>query len=363
MTGRNKQVLISWLLIMMVSVGLAGRYEAAEDEPNPLGFTVQAIRPDTQVEINKSYFFIETKPDVTQVLKVRLKGMKKEAVKVKAYVANGVTGSSGNIEYEPDPTKLDDSLKAPLTEIVTFNETEITLENFEEKIIEIAVTPPKKSYAGIKLGALVFELVEEDQAETKKAVASVYQYRVSLITTETGEEYEDAKALELISAKIGLVRGKKQVSALINNSEPKIADNLKIEATITKKGSDNVLKKQVVENARMAPNSTYEFLIDWGVDAVPSGDYVVKLHAQNELEEWQWQKEFSVSADNAKKMNEESAFQLTLPKWAPVVAILTLGIIILVVIVLTIRSSKWRQLLKEQRKKRQSKRNKRRKKR
>ncbi|WP_314060954.1 WxL protein host-binding domain-containing protein [uncultured Vagococcus sp.] len=354
MEFRQKKV-VQWLLVggLLLLLGRQPTAEAAEGQPDPLGFTVQAIRPDTQIEINKSYFFIETKPEVSQVLKVKLKGMKKEPVKVKAFVTNGVTGGSGNLEYEADIQNLDETLQHPLTEITSFSETEIVLENFEEKIIDVIVTPPKESYEGIKLGALIFELVEEEEV-TKQAVASKYQYRVGLLTTETGEEYEDAKNLDLISAKLGLKLGRKEVSAVIHNPEPKIADNLKIEAIVTKKGSDNVLKKQLVENARMAPNSTYDFSIDWGLDTVKPGDYVVKVHAQNDQAEWNWQKDFSVSGESAKKLNEETPFQLVLPKWVPVAVVATIGAIILVVVVLTVRSSKWQQLLKEQSKKRKS---------
>lgn len=361
----RRSALVEWLLLGAMFLLIMGQpviSEAADGQPDPLGFTVQAIRPDTQVEINKSYFFIETKPDISQVLKVKLKGMKKEPVKVKAFVTNGVTGGSGNIEYEADTNKLDETLEHPLTELTTFSETEIILENFEEKIIDVVVTPPKDSYEGIKLGALIFELVEEEET-AKQAVASKYQYRVGLLTTETGEEYEDAKNLDLISAKLGLKLGRKQVSAVIHNPEPKIADNLKIEAIVTKKGSDNVLKKQLVENARMAPNSTYDLSVDWGLDVVKSGDYVVKVHAQNEQAEWNWQKEFKVSGESAKKLNEETAFQLVLPKWVPLAVVVTIGAIILVVVILTIRSSKWRHLIKEQSKKRKSRQAKRRKKR
>lgn len=355
---KKRQIFIKMSVLVIAMIALFPSKSNAE-EPNPLGFTVQAIRPDTQVEVNKTYFFIETKPDVSQVLKVRLKGMKKEAVKVKAFVTNAVTSSSGNIDYVADTKEIDQSLKQPLTEITTFNETEITLENFEEKIIEVVVTPPKESYDGIKLGALVFELVEAEETN-KQAVSAKYQYRIGLVTTETGEDYENAKALDLVSAKLGLKLGKKQVSAVIHNPEPKIADNLKVEAVVTKKGSDQVLKKTLVENARMAPNSTYDLLIDWGVDAVKEGNYVVKVHAQNDQEDWRWQKEFTVSGDSARKMNKETDFQLVLPKWIPLAVIAAISVIVIVVILLTIRSSNWRQQIKERAKKRKAQREKKR---
>lgn len=353
------------LVLIGVIIGLITGWSQVvmADEPNPLGFTVQAIRPDTQVESNKSYFFIETKPGVSQVLKVRLKGMKKEAVKLRASVANGVTGMSGNLEYESNSDELDASLEYPLTEFTQFSETDITLENFEEKIIEVTVTPPDTSYEGIKLGALVFELMEDSQSDEKKAVANNYRYRVGLLTTETGEEYEDAQNLDLVSAKLGITLGRKQVSALIHNPDPKLAEKLKVDATVTKKGSKSILKQRTVENARMAPNSTYNFLIDWGVEAVQAGDYEVRLTAKSDHGEWAWKKEFRISNDEARSMNEESAFKLVLPKWVPISVSVAIGMVILLTSLLTIRSSNWQKRLKERAKRRKMKQEKKRKKR
>ncbi|MBO0441565.1 DUF916 and DUF3324 domain-containing protein [Candidatus Enterococcus ikei] len=328
---------------------------AAEKETDPLGFVVQAIRPDTQIETNKSYFFIETQPDETQVLKVKVKSTQKDPVKIKAFIANGTTGSTGNIEYDESIKELDESLKAPLTEFVQINEPEITLESFEEKIVELSVSPPKESYEGIKLGAVVFQTVEDKEQTKKQTISSKYQYKIGLITTETGEEYENAKKLNLTSAKLGLKLGRKQVGAVIHNPEPKIADNLKIEATVTKKGSKAILKKQTVENARMAPNSTYEFSIDWGIDAIDPGEYTLNVHAQNDEEDWKWEKDFSVSAEKAKKMNEETVFKLESPDWLPYVVILAIGSFVVVVIVLTIRNKRWKQMVRERARKRKAK--------
>ncbi|ALS00022.1 hypothetical protein ATZ33_01075 [Enterococcus silesiacus] len=328
---------------------------AADKEPDPLGFVVQAIRPDTQIETNKSYFFIETQPDETQVLKVKVKSTQKDPIKIKAFIANGTTGSTGNIEYD-EPTKdLDESLKHPLTEFVKIDEPEITLENFQEKVVELSVIPPKESYTGIKLGAVVFQTVEDKEQTKTQTISSKYQYKIGLITTETGEEYENAKKLELISAKLGLKLGRKQVAAVIHNPEPKIADNLKIEATVTKKGSDTVLKKQTVENARMAPNSTYEFSVDWGVDAIDPGEYTLNVHAQNDEEDWKWQKDFSVSAEKAKKMNEETVFKIESPDWLPYVVGLAISSLVLVVVILTVRNKRWKKMIRERTKRRKVK--------
>lgn len=356
-TIKSSFVLVVGILLLIAPI----QTQAADNETDPLGFVVQAIRPDTQIETNKSYFFIETKPDETQVLKVKVKSTQKEPIKIKVFMTNGTTGSTGNIEYD-EPTKdLDESLKHPLTEFVQVAEPEIMLENFEEKIVELTVTPPKDSYAGIKLGAVVFQSIEDQEKTKNQTISSKYQYKIGLITTETGEEYENAKNLDLLSAKLGLKLGRKQVSAVIHNPEPKIADGLKIEATVTKKGSDTILKKQTVDNARMAPNSSYEFSVDWGVDVINPGEYTLNVHAQNTEEDWNWTQDFSVSAEKAKKMNEETVFKVESPDWLPYVVFLAISALVIVVVVLAIRNKRWKKMVRERARKRKAKRAKRKK--
>lgn len=358
MLVRSKKIINYCRLVLIASILLfilPTHSIAADKETDPLGFVVQAIRPDTQIETNKSYFFIETKPDETQTLKVKVKSTQKDPIKIKVFVTNGTTGSTGNIEYDQPTKKLDESLMHPLSELVHVNEPEITLENFEEKIVELSLTPPKESYEGIKLGAVVFQSIEEQEQAKTQTISSKYQYKIGLITTETGEEYENAKKLELTSAKLGLKLGRKQVAAVIHNPEPKIADNLNIEATVTKKGSDTILKKQTVENARMAPNSTYEFSVDWGVDMIDPGEYTLKVHAQNDTEDWKWEKDFSISAEKAKKMNEETVFKVESPDWLPYVVILAIVALVIVVIVLTIRNKRWKKMVRERARRRKAK--------
>lgn len=361
---RFEQVSYLLCLVLLGLVVLAYPLKSfAADKNDPLGFVVQAVRPDTQIETDKTYFFIETKPNISQKLKIKIKSTKKEPVKVKLDVTNGVTNESGEIEYISETDELDESLTNPLTDFVEFPEDEITVENFEEKIVEVVVTPPTESYEGIKLGALVFKLIDEEESKEKKVVANEYEFRVGLITSESDAEYKDAKALDLIDGKFVLRNGKKQVVGIIQNPEPKIAENLKVIGSVRKKGSENVLKSKIVENARMAPNSQFNFNIDWGMDKVEPGEYTLKIQASNDEESWEWTKDLAISQDKAKKMNEDTVYRVVLPKWVPIVVVVVLGVIVIITAVLLIRSSRWQEMIKAKArsKKKRSRRSKRRK--
>lgn len=350
--------LIFGLILSILSLLSPVKAKAEEDNQGDLGFTVQAVRPDTQIETNKTYFFVETQPDVSQRLKIKVKSTRKEPVTLQMYVTNGQTNNSGDIEYLDESKSVDASLKEPLTEIAQFVEPELVVSNFEEKIVTVNVTPPKEVYEGIKLGALVFKLIPEEEKQQAKAVASHYQYRIGLITSATGEEYEDPKSLTLKEAKFALSHGEKQVLGVIHNPEPKLAENMQVIGTVTKKNSKNVLKTKIVENARMAPNSTFNFGIDWGVDKVSPGEYTLKIEAKNDQEKWSWKKDFSMSKERAKKMNEETVNRVVLPKWVPVAVSISLVIILLIIGALVVRSAHWQRLIKERNKKRKNKRKK-----
>lgn len=134
------------------------------------------MQPKTQIDPEKSYFYVKTTPGEVQTLEARVKSTKKEAVHLNIYGSNAITGDGGTIEYENDVSKIDKTLKEPLTSLITIETPEITVENFEEKIIHIKLTPPKEIYQGVKMGALIFSL---DKGSEKK-VALQQNFHIGL---------------------------------------------------------------------------------------------------------------------------------------------------------------------------------------
>ncbi|EOH96639.1 hypothetical protein UAW_01804 [Enterococcus haemoperoxidus ATCC BAA-382] len=291
------------------------------DEQSNLGYTVSAVRSAKQIDPEKTYFYLQTKPGEEEQLKVRVKSTQKEAVNLKIYVTDAYTGDSGTIEYTEDEKLFDSTLKAPISSMVQVETPSMKIENFEEKEATFKLTPPKDSYPGIKMGALVFEL---DNPEEKERVKTKFSYRVGLFTSESGDDYKDSKTLNLLDVKSTLKRGKKMVLASLQNPEPKVLSNLSVTAEVTEKGKQNVLKKIKVENYMLAPNSHFDFEMDWGTAAVRAGTYIVKMNANNSYNDWNFEKEFIISGEQAKKMNEDSGFKIITPNWMKLVAVLLL---------------------------------------
>ncbi|MGX7244559.1 DUF916 and DUF3324 domain-containing protein [Enterococcus quebecensis] len=311
----------------------------AADEDNNLGYTVTLVQSNKQIDPNRSYFYVKTTPGESQTLEVRIKSTKNESVHLKIYGVNAITGDAGTIEYSNDKTYYDKTLKEPITSMLKIATPTITVGNYEEKTVKIQLTPPKEQYAGVKMGAVVFALDNEEKA--KSGVSTEFSYRVGVITSESGDEFNNAQTLNLNSVKASIKRGKKMVLANLQNPEPKVLENLNIVATMTKKGTDEVVKRKSVENYSMAPNSVFDFEMDWGIAALPSGTYTLKLDASNDYQEWQLSKEFTITNEQAKKMNEESAFKIVTPTWIKGTSVFLIILTVLIVSMTLFRRDKW----------------------
>ncbi|MBO0475382.1 DUF916 and DUF3324 domain-containing protein [Enterococcus ureasiticus] len=324
----------------------------AVPEDNNLGYVVQLVQPKSQIDPNQSYFYVQTEPGVEQELEVRIKSTKKESVKIKISAADAFTGDNGTIEYTADKKKLDESLKNPISSLIKIDTPEITIGNYEEKKVTVRLNPSEEHYKGIKMGALVFKL---DLGEQSSGVATEFSYRTGFLMSESGDEFTDGQTLEMTSVKASIKRGKKMVLASLRNPEPKVLEDMDITATMVKQGTDDVVKQKTVQNYSMAPNSHFDFEMDWGIDSLPSGTYTLKLDAKNANKEWHLSENFTITNKEAKEMNEQSAFKIVTPTWIKVMSITMAILTVMLAIIIIVRRKKWEKLWKKMRLKKKKK--------
>ena len=349
-----KHTKLIYIALFVVFFSMIGSKTAFAKDDAGLGYTVQAIPSSKQIDPEKTYFYIQTAPGEEEELRVKIASTQEEEVTVKVYASDAFTGDSGTIEYTQDSKLLDTTLQNPITSMTKIETPSITVGNFEEKEAIIKLTPPKESYAGVKMGALVFEL---DKGDNKETVGNKFAYRVGLFTAETGDDFKDSKTLNFLDAKSTIKRGKKMILATLQNPEPKILSNIQINAEVKEKGKQAVLKRKKVENYTLAPNSHFDFEIDWGTSKVKAGTYVLTMNISNNYNDWKFEKEFTISGEQAKKMNDESGFKIITPTWIKIVTILCFVGMFLVMVILVVRrkemESEWKK--RRNRKKRKKK--------
>ncbi|AXG40502.1 DUF916 and DUF3324 domain-containing protein (plasmid) [Enterococcus gilvus] len=300
------------LCLMLVPIRVLAEDKPSNENGNPVGFTVQAIKPETQIDNQRTYFYFQVRPGEKQIVKAKVSSIQKEPVTVVVSKTNAYTNEHAEIGYASDKNFLDSSLKEPLTDVIEIKHPEITLEGHESKEIEIEVTP-KKEFSGIKLGALEFS-TKKSGKETK-GIDSDYGYRIGMILSESAERYDDAKELNLVNVFPTLNRGKRAVAFNFQNPDPQINKNMIFDIRITKEDDPGFKKDLKIEKGRMAPNSKFSLMMNWGVEQIKAGKYKAKVSVVSSSGIWEWTENFEVSSRQANKINKEALFNVRLPKW------------------------------------------------
>ena len=64
-----------------------------------MGFTVESIIPDNQVDTTKTYFYLAMKPNQKQSIQVKLKSLQDTPLTIQVGIHTAVSSSVGAIDY------------------------------------------------------------------------------------------------------------------------------------------------------------------------------------------------------------------------------------------------------------------------
>lgn len=323
--GMRQMKTINWItlgLVLFLGVFLSPPVSHAEDGQGGAGFTVESIIPDNQVDNNFTFFYLKTVPEQPQTIEVKVKSLQKEPVTLKVAVHNAISSSVGDINYSKTNPKLDESLTNPITSFVKVKDDlkEITVANFEERIVAFEITPPKDSYSGVKLGSLRFLREAEESTSEQTGVVPEFARVIALMLTEDEATFNQGAELHLKKVDLTLFNGRKIVAATIQNDQPKVLQEMTIKGKVTRKGEKEVLAEQEQVDFSVAPNSNFDFQLPLGIERFAPGTYVFTGEAKGDNRTWKWEEEFIVGREKAEKINEETVFKLVVPPWVPGVA-------------------------------------------
>lgn len=347
-----KYYMKKWVVMMVISCSSLFFHQIiAKAEENTVGFTVDIIKPATQIDQTKDYFNIQTRPGEKQMIQAVVRSLRKDPVKVKISAVNAITSEEGQINYSENESVLDKTMLYPISKMISVEVPEVIVSNFEEKIVDIQVTPPIESYMGVKLGGISFQL-QDGEEKSKSNVTSLFAYRIGIVTMEDDMDISDSKTFKLVKVTPDVFRGKKMIATRFQNPEPKVLVDLDMSYTLTKVDSDKPLVEKRKTNLNMAPNSNFNFQIDLGMKNVSSGEYVLKVFAENIHGSWEFSEKFTISDNQAKKMNSETVFKLLTPNWVKYVSIGLGSLTLILAVIVSVRLVKWKKLLKAKKKKR-----------
>ncbi|MDW5523888.1 DUF916 and DUF3324 domain-containing protein [Carnobacterium maltaromaticum] len=269
-------------------------------------YSVKTIIPENQIDKDKTYFDLKMVPGQKQMISLELENSSDQEITIQIGINTATTNRNGVINYGDSNMAKDSSLTYDISELIQ-GENEIVLLPKEKKVVNYTVTMPEKSFDGILLGGFYIHkklTKEEQESEKNVQIKNDYSYIVGIKLTETDVKVEPELKLNDITP--GLQNYRTVVNATLQNITPTIISGMSIEASIRKKGSDEIIHQAEKSNQSMAPNSSYQFPISWDNQELKPGKYNLGLKAiDGNNNEWQFSKEFEITSD-VKELNEEA---------------------------------------------------------
>lgn len=341
--------LVSKIFFLVAVISLSAITVQAADKEEGIGFQITPVFNSDQIDPSTSYFYTKVEPGKEQTLEVIIESNRKEPATAVISVVDAYTGERGTISYAaPDKIgEYDPTLKNPVSQIIRPETDKVTVQDFEKKVVQFKITPPADKFEGVKMGALNFLLQDESDSVMKNNVA----LEIGVIVASNGEQFNNGKDLKMNGVKAELVRGQKMVIANLQNPEPKTLEGLTIDATLKEKKSGKVLKNKKINGAAMAPNSNFNFEMAFGLAELPTGKFLYEMKVNNDFYNWEFKEEFEITAQTAKKINDESAFKIKVPTWIKVVTGIQVLLVIIILVMIIVRRKGMADQLKRQRRK------------
>lgn len=295
-----------------------------------LNFYVTPEFPDSQVEGSERYFNLNAEPGSTEKVTLKLQNANEQAKTIQITAHTAYTNVQGVVEYGKDAEEADPTLPYSLAELIETPEP-IALAGNETKTIELPLTFPKEAFEGLLAGGLrISEVKEETEEATAEeegiAIKNEFAYVVGVIVSNSRNEVQPD--LELLDVFADQLNYRNVISANLQNFMPTFVNHLEVEATVQREGENDVLYRAKQEQMQMAPNSNFNFPISLEGDRFRSGDYLLKMTARSGEEEWQWERKFTIDADEARALNRADVTIDTSINWWLIGAI---GLIVLLV--------------------------------
>ncbi|GEK37529.1 DUF916 and DUF3324 domain-containing protein [Enterococcus thailandicus] len=264
-------------------------------------FSVQAVLPESQTNEGVSYFDINLEPKQEETLAVQVTNNSEEEMTLDIGVNTATTNSNGVINYGFSEAEPDDTLPVNFAEIVELEDQAITLAANETRTVEAKVKMPEQSFDGILLGGIT---VSEQVPESESQITNRFSYSLAVVINQTDQEI--SPVVDLTQVNVDQRNRRSFVIGSIQNQAAMILNDVQVEAQVFEKGNETPIYTEARGDMRMAPNSTLPFGISTGTKPLQAGDYRLKMVVASGKEEWQFEKNFTITAKEARELNEKA---------------------------------------------------------
>lgn len=287
-------VLCIWMLLCSPIPVLA-------EQSSEVDFAIKAIIPDNQTDQDHTYFDLLLKPSQKQTLEVEIWNLTDKEIQIGTQIHSATTNGNGVIEYGKRDVLPDDTMLHQMEEIITCDSL-VSVPAKGKSLLELHIQMPKEKYKGILAGGITFKLAEGDEAEEADdtagfAIQNTYSYVIGIVLRESEKEIQPELVLNDVF--YADEEGVPVLSVNIQNIMAAYADDLEVEARVTRKATTGTLFQTSKEKMRMAPNSNLDFQIDLNGRSLNEGEFTLYINAVTADKEWNWEKDFTIKSGTA----------------------------------------------------------------
>ncbi|WP_429975005.1 DUF916 and DUF3324 domain-containing protein [Enterococcus sp. DIV0840c] len=307
-----------------------------------LNFHVTPELPESQVEGSNSYFDLNLEPGQKETLSLVLQNASSEPIQVDVTPHTAYTNVHGVVEYGKEAPEPDNTLRYSLSDQIESLDS-IELAANETKTIDLVLEMPEERFEGFLAGGLRISEVKAEQEVTSSseegvAIKNEFAYVVGIVVSNSRDSVQPE--LELVDVFADQLNNRNVISATLQNTTPTFVNRLSVEASIQRVGENDVLYEASEANMQMAPNSHFHFPISLEGDRFQSGEYVLKLKATSGEEEWEWEREFTIEAEEARSFNRADVMIDTSINWWMVGSIILLVLLLVIGLYILIQKRK-----------------------
>lgn len=191
-------------------------------------------------------------------------------------------------------------------------------------------------------------------------IKNKFAYSLGIQLRETDDVVIPEIKMDQTKIKAASINGHTGVTINLQNPTMTLMRDIEIETTIYRKGSQKSLINLTKKGLKMAPNSNFDYGIDWKNQPLRAGNYTIKASIKNHgidgepkelTKKWEFEKEFTITRKEAKEINRQAIDLTENPiSWWLYVVIGLLGILIVLmaIIIAKIQIDKKKKIKKRQ---------------
>ncbi|RHW48726.1 hypothetical protein DS832_00310 [Bombilactobacillus bombi] len=233
---------------------------------------------------------------------------------VRFYTAG--TSDSGTYIYNND-VKHDSSLKINLSKYISPSKQIVEVPAKTIKNVDINITIPNKKFSGYLMGGYSVSPYKQKVKTTITSNGTLIKNKYSQgIPVKVRQNRDNKKEpnfkVRNVFPTANSTSKSRGVNANVQNYVDGFVPSLDVKATVTRRPDDHKFKVKTSGNSQnVAPNSNYNFYIDWGKKPLQAGNYHLhmKYIAADKTKSWVVDKDFSISNADAAKYNKLSGIK------------------------------------------------------